>query len=334
MLSVTTKNSKECKRLCFFAGYDEEGIIRDYVIYYIKELSKFSDVFYVGDFDTSNTELQKLADITIGSIAQRHKKYDFGSWALAFSSNTNILNKYDELILVNDSCYGPIYPLKKVFDEMDAKKIDAWSICGNHFLMSFFVVLNRKLFLSSEFYHFITNITPEKNKSMIIKKYERGLDNLIREKTNKFGIYCSKLELKKFYNEHRKEIKKVLKLIPILPRILIRLRPEKIRLYEDGTVILLMMQFPLIKKLYFKGDNYTARYYLQLLKIYTNYPINLIQNNLNNDFVRKSNWGNILLNRIKMLIRNFLFQRIYSGNKYIVKILKIPFYIKRNNYKF
>ena len=37
------------KRLCLFAGYDKNCIIRDYVIYYIKELSALSDVYYMAD---------------------------------------------------------------------------------------------------------------------------------------------------------------------------------------------------------------------------------------------------------------------------------------------
>ncbi len=320
------------KKICFFAGYDKDGIIKDYVIYYIKALSEYCDVFYVGDFETSEKELKKLSNITIGVIAKRHKKYDFGSWAEAFAHNKNILDQYDELILVNDSCYGPIFPLGEIFTKMCG--YDAWSMCGNHFLMSFFVVIKKKIFLSKEFYHFITNIEQETDKSLIIKKYERGLDNIIREKTNKCGVYCSKYDLKTFYNLYEKDIKADLKSIPFLPRILIRLRPEKIRLYEDGSIILLLMKFPFIKKLYFTGNNYTAKYYIKLLRKYTNYPVHLIQNNMDANFDIKNSWNHILLSKIKCCFKNFLFQRIYSGNRYIIKICKIPVYIKINNYKF
>ena len=43
------------KRICLFAGYNGKGIIEDYAIYYIKELSKIADIYYLEENVDENT---------------------------------------------------------------------------------------------------------------------------------------------------------------------------------------------------------------------------------------------------------------------------------------
>jgi len=57
------------KRLCLFGGYDCNNEIDDYVIYLIKALSKYADVYYYGDFSCPQSELDKLKEYCKGSFA-------------------------------------------------------------------------------------------------------------------------------------------------------------------------------------------------------------------------------------------------------------------------
>lgn len=120
---------KVIRRICLFAGYDSDGLIDDYVVNLISELSLYSDVFYLADSDIHETELFKLKTITKGAWAYRHQEYDFGSYArLAHNLvGWNEISKYDELLLVNDSSYL-IKPLNQVFKKMDSKPCDWWGL--------------------------------------------------------------------------------------------------------------------------------------------------------------------------------------------------------------
>ena len=138
------------KTICLFAGYDKEGVIDDYVIYYIKSLSQFSDVYYCGDFNPKNGELEKIKEITKDAIAFRHKKYDYGSWnELIQKIGWKNIQKYDQLILANDSCYGPLFSLDEVFSVMNEKKCDFWGLsCGKGYhihIQSYFLVFRKKV---------------------------------------------------------------------------------------------------------------------------------------------------------------------------------------------
>ena len=110
------------KRICLFAGYSNYGKIEDYVIYYLKKLSDISDVYYLADCNISENELSKIDDIVVKKYAYKHSKYDFGSWQeLINKIGYDIISQYDELILCNDSCFGPLYSLPNIFEEMNKK---------------------------------------------------------------------------------------------------------------------------------------------------------------------------------------------------------------------
>lgn len=165
------------KRVCLFAGYDKFGTISDYVIYYIKAMSKLSDVYYFADCEMKPEELAKLTPFVKVAYAKRHKKYDFGSWQeLIQIIGIKNLESYDEFIFVNDSCFGPLFPLEPFFKHCsNDKDIDVWTLYS---LASFFFVLKKHAFFQENFQSFITNIQIEKNKDDIMSKYEAKLGEI------------------------------------------------------------------------------------------------------------------------------------------------------------
>ena len=49
------------RRACLFAGYDPDGIVDDYVVDYVTELSRHADVYYLADSTMAPQELAKLS---------------------------------------------------------------------------------------------------------------------------------------------------------------------------------------------------------------------------------------------------------------------------------
>ena len=117
------------RRVCLFAGYDIDGLVDDYVVAAISELSRFADVFYLADGYVSETELAKLAPYTKGAWSQVHGAYDFGSAALLAETYVgwDVIATYDELIITNDSYYV-LRPLDEMFARMDAQDCDWWGL--------------------------------------------------------------------------------------------------------------------------------------------------------------------------------------------------------------
>ncbi len=182
------------KRAVVFAHYDKDNIVDDYVIYYIKELKKIAEtIVFVSCNNIKNPEcLNGLADKIID---EPHDEYDFGSYKRGFLYLKDKLDDFDELIFANDSCYGPLYPLENLFDEMEHQAFDFWGITKSRLgiikkqnkyslvkrehLQSYFLVFKQNVFNSKIFQNFINSIKHYDNKNDIIINYEIGLTELL-----------------------------------------------------------------------------------------------------------------------------------------------------------
>ncbi len=185
-------------RTAIFAHFDKDNVIDDYVIYYLRALKKVAQkLIFVSDCDLSEEEKTKLTDIADEIIAKPHGEYDFGSYKRGFLclQENNLLNVTDELIFANDSCYGPFFPLEKVFETIEQKTCDFWGItqnnkfkilknffwktCEKQHIQSYFFVLKKEVFTSETFLNFIKSIKKEKSRNDVILKYEIGLSELL-----------------------------------------------------------------------------------------------------------------------------------------------------------
>lgn len=138
------------RRICLFAGYDKEHKIHDYVVYMIKKLSKISDVYYMADCALPPDELFKIAPYTQMFYTREHTLKDFGSWHYLINRlGWDKIRQYDELILCNDSVYGPLFDLPAIFKQMETRGFDFWSMTAdythNYHLHRYFMVFNQSI---------------------------------------------------------------------------------------------------------------------------------------------------------------------------------------------
>ncbi len=176
------------KRICLFAGYSSKGVIEDYVLYYLQELSKISDVYYLADNKILPEELEKLTPYVKGAYGYNHGKYDFGSWQeLINKISWEKLAEYDELILTNDSVFGPLCYFKDFIESLEKDK--EWDLCGVNtaydfhtwHLSSYFLIFRKNGFLSDTFKEHINSIEKEDNFKKVVEKYEIGLSRKMVE---------------------------------------------------------------------------------------------------------------------------------------------------------
>lgn len=170
------------KRICLLAGYDKDGLIQDYVVFLVQELSKISDVYYFADGDVSEKELAKIRSYTKYAEAAPHKGYDFGSWQyLLHYVGWSKVEEYDEMIICNDSIYGPMTNMQDIFDYMELRGYDFWGLTenynSNYHVDSYFMVFNNDIIRNQKFQEFWKNITP----GMSRKTYETVLTPFLTE---------------------------------------------------------------------------------------------------------------------------------------------------------
>ncbi len=199
------------KRAAVFAHYDKDNIIDDYVIYYLKALKELAhEIVFVSCKNLSDTEKSKLDGIADFIIAENHDEYDFGSYKRGYLYLKDRLNDFDELIFANDSCYGPLYSLHRIFDEMEREEhLDFWGITKNKFglikkndkyivthrphIQSYFVVFSKKIFLSDVFDKFMASVKHLDCKNDIVMNYEIGLSETLTNAGFQGGTYIKAL---------------------------------------------------------------------------------------------------------------------------------------------
>lgn len=187
----------QMKRICLYAGFSSTGTIEDYVVHAVEEMSNYADVYYFAANDLLETELCKLDKYTKARWGNKHDRYDFGSWQkLIFTLGWKFIEQYDAIILLNDSCYGPLSSMETVFRTMEASAYDMWGITKNYgehvHLQSYFLYINKKVFQTLFFKNFFETITPQHSKQLICINYEIGLSRLVCEHGFSIGSYINK----------------------------------------------------------------------------------------------------------------------------------------------
>jgi len=180
-------------RVCFFAHYDKTNIISEYVVYYIRSLKDVCEkiIFVSTSNNLAKSEQEKLIPYVDHCIVKKNEGYDFGSWksGMEYVGFDNIL-MYDQVIIANDSCFGPIYSLGVIFDKMSNKQCDAWSMTENYInarhMQSYFIVMSGHLFREDWFKKFWSGVTVQHMKIDYITKYEVGLSKLLTAHNKRF----------------------------------------------------------------------------------------------------------------------------------------------------
>lgn len=194
------------KRLFLFAAYEEAGVVGESLLWYLKSLSKVGDVVLVADSDIEPVQLEPLGPYCLYAQAVRHEEYDFGSYKRAYAwANANLdLSSYDYVYMVNDSVYGPLYELEDYILKMEAMGVPAFSLVVNPHkrhphMQSWFIGLDRSVFLQEWIASFLASVKKEANKNDICVIYETGLTELVTEKGVPYkGLY--EVSGKKIYN--------------------------------------------------------------------------------------------------------------------------------------
>lgn len=126
--------SDEVRRLIIYFIFDKEGIIDDYIPYMLEELKKNSTEIAVVCNGKLNAEgRKKIEAITPVIIVRENKGFDVWAYKTVLDYyGWDKLCTYDEVIMMNYTIMGPIYPLQEMFETMNRKDLDFWGITKYH----------------------------------------------------------------------------------------------------------------------------------------------------------------------------------------------------------
>jgi rhamnosyltransferase len=140
-------------RIGLFCFYDKEGIVDGYVEFLLEELCRCLSNLVIIVNGKISVEGKLILERYAEKIYIRDNKgFDGGAYkdVLINMLGWKKIQEYDELVLCNDTFYGPFVSFESIFNEMENKPADFWglSYCYNrvaNYLQSYFLVFRKQV---------------------------------------------------------------------------------------------------------------------------------------------------------------------------------------------
>lgn len=214
-------NKKQIKRLGVFVFYDKDGIVDDYVLFMLNSLKEATeDIIIVSNSEISATEKKKLNSFTDKIKIRQNIGLDAGAFKEVFDEYQEYFKEFDELILLNDTFYGPFTSFKKICQSMEKKDIDFWGLTANYdsvdgygdlpdkmihsHIQTFFIVFRNNVLKSSAFIKYWERYNIKKMQSFldVVTKHEIAFTYYLEQVGFKWDTYTN---LENYHSENIKE---------------------------------------------------------------------------------------------------------------------------------
>lgn len=176
------------KRICIYLTYDQQKVVDRYIGYMLKELKTCVDYLAVVCNETEVIRGKEILEEYADEIFYRENiGFDAGGFkdALFTYLGWEKILQYDELVLVNDSMFGPFRPMVDIFSEMEEKPVDFWGMAKHgaslsengiykpELIQSYFWVIRSRMLHSFQFKKFWNNVLYYKTLQDTVDYYEK-----------------------------------------------------------------------------------------------------------------------------------------------------------------
>lgn len=172
------------KRIGIFCFFDPDGIVDRYVTFLLESFQVVADrIIIVCNSNLIDGEQDKLYRFSQEILIRDNIGFDGGAYQeiLLNYLHRKELEEYDELILMNDTFFGPFCSFDIIFDKMSGIECDMWGLSRHEKFMldgsvksahiqSYFITIKRQVFLSGAFWDFWVNME-------LIEDFDAAVDN-------------------------------------------------------------------------------------------------------------------------------------------------------------
>jgi rhamnosyltransferase len=125
---------KKIKRLVIYFFYDADGIVDRYVPYMLEDINRnCSELFVIVNGKLTKEGRETFLKLTPNLMVRENVGFDVWAYKTALEHyGWDKLAEYDEVIMMNHTIMGPIYPFSEMFEEMNKRDLDFWGITEHH----------------------------------------------------------------------------------------------------------------------------------------------------------------------------------------------------------
>jgi O-antigen biosynthesis protein len=169
-----------------YVHWDASGDVREDVLEQLRQYQRHVDLAFVSacpgllHHENSMQRLRKICDVV---LIRENEGYDFGSWKAGISHCWAEIVKAPQLILTNDSCYGPIISTEDLFRRLENSTADVVGLTEvttiRSHLQSYFVAYHSRVVSAPVFRAFWESIGVWENKLDLVCAYEVGWSKVL-----------------------------------------------------------------------------------------------------------------------------------------------------------
>jgi lipopolysaccharide biosynthesis protein len=181
--------------LCIFAHYDPDDIVDDYVLRYIRCIGECGfSVVVVSTAKLSQKWIDLLRLYCVEVIVRDNIGYDFGSWSTGLARYDN--HFCGNLLLANDSVYGPIGSLNTTLATLTSRTADFYGMVESRehlsHLQSWFLLFRPHVWKHEAFKSLFVQPPNLLSKQEVILEYELAATQRLRQAGFRAGsLYSS-----------------------------------------------------------------------------------------------------------------------------------------------
>lgn len=245
-------------RLVIFCFFDIVGQLDNSDRYLLDELRGVSDKLVIAINGKINKDgYQYINQISDYIIIRDNKGYDAGAYADVIVQLAEEMSSYDEVVLCNNTFYGPFIELSNIFEKMASKNVDIWGINRIEYerlsyVESYFLVFRSTVLKTKALVNFFAAYR-QKNIDDILDVYaffELGIYIYMKKRGFKISSY-------RFCNN--------------------------LHTYKDADQCLMKCGLPIVKKKSFSDRYFNNERQLKILQyIYKNYGKEMLENIIEN----------------------------------------------------
>jgi len=193
------------KRILFFVHYNKYNDLEDYVIYLLVNIKQiYNRIVFISNSKLNDQHKIKLTGLYDSLIIRENKGFDFGAWKDALlQEGWEKLSSYDNITLMNDSCFGPFYDMAKIYNRMEQMNIDFWGVSKHtamnyrlpvtddeipEHIQSYFICFKKKIISDKVFQDFWEGLNYETNIQIVIQKYESQLTSILKKNGYNYAV--------------------------------------------------------------------------------------------------------------------------------------------------
>lgn len=185
------------KRLCIFVTYDYENTVDVYIRYILKGLREISDCLtVVCNYEHVLGGIGNILPYADKIYYRQNTGFDAGAYkdVLCTYIGWDAVCKYDELLLVNDSFYGPVYSFGDLVSMMEDTDADYWGLTRmpegkfiqqdyafDTHIQSYFVAVRKRVLKERKFRKFWERLPYAGSLRQAVILYEIGFNNYMKK---------------------------------------------------------------------------------------------------------------------------------------------------------